>query len=110
MTLVGYNYKEQTTTALDANDTNSATVGLDIKNNVYIAWSVLEKTGSHSTHILTFQRSTDNVNWDDTSSTLTAGTTYQIKPGISATVRYIRAKCTTAEGSASTVDIIIQAK
>lgn len=102
------NYKDQTTLALDAN-ANSVTTALDIKNNTHVAWSVEEKTGSHSTHVLTFQRSTDNVNWDSSSSTLTAGTTYQIK-NLQARARYIRIKVTTVEGSASTVDIVVNAK
>ena len=63
MTLTSYSYKEQTTTALDANDTNSVTPSLDIKNNTEVAWSVLEKTGTHTTHVLTLQRSTDNTTY-----------------------------------------------
>jgi len=109
MALTSYTYKEQTTTALDANDTNSVTESFDIKDNFNVAWSVLEKTGSHSTHVLTLQRSTDNVNWDNTSSTIIAGTTYTVKFG-SALVRYARIKVTTAEGAVSTVDIVINAK
>jgi len=110
MSLTGYTYKEQVTIGLDANDLSSVTPALDIKNNLNISFSVLEKTGSHSNHVFTFQRSTDNVNWDDTSGTITAGTTYTVKAGITATVRYMRIKCTTVEGSASTVDIVINAK
>jgi len=109
MTLTGYIYQNQVTIALDANDTNSITTSLDIKNNTEIAWSVKEKTGSHSSHILTFQRSTDNVNWDNTSSKITAGTAYQVKTA-TVQVRYIRIKVTTAEGDASTVDVVINAK
>jgi len=110
MTLTSYPYKDQTTLALDANDTNSVTAGLDIKNNSLMGWSVLEKTGSHSAHVLTVQRSTDNVNWDNTASTITAGTSYQISVSGSVPARYIRVKVTTAEGSASTVDVVINAK
>jgi len=110
MTLTSYNYKGQETLALDANDTNAVTAGLDIKNNSLIGWSVLEKTGSHGNHVLTLQRSTDNVNWDDTSSTVTAGTAYTVKQASDVVVRYVRVKVTTAEGSASTVDIVINAK
>ena len=103
-------YMEQTTLSFDANSTNSVTVALDIKENMDIAWSVLEQTGSHTTHVLTLQRSTDNVNWGDTNSTITAGTAYTVNVGSSSPVRYIRIKCTTAEGGASTVDIVINAK
>jgi len=111
MTLTKSNkYMEQITLAFNANSTSSVTVALDIKENLNIAWSVLEQTGSHSNHVLTLQRSTDNVNWDNTASTITAGTTYTVKIGTASPVRYIRIKCTTAEGSASTVDLVINAK
>ena len=103
-------FTEQITLGLNANSTSSVTAALDISENLDIVWSVLEKTGSHSNHVFTFQRSTDKVNWKSTGSTVTAGTTYVIKTNLSDPVRYIRIKCTTAEGSASTVDIIIDAK
>jgi len=103
-------FTDEITLGLDANNTDSVTDSLDIKENLSVAWSVLEQTGSHSSHVLTLQRSTDNVNWDNTILTITAGTTYVIKTVESVEVRYIRVKVTTAEGGASTVDVIIQAK
>ena len=102
-------YTDQKPTSLNANSLNSVTPRLDIKEKTGLAWSVLEKTGSHSTHVLTIQRSTDNINWDNTSSKITAGTPYQIKTA-TVNVRYVRVKVTTAEGSASTVEVVINAK
>jgi len=104
-------YSEQTTLGANANTTDTVTTGLDVRENTIVAWSVNEKTGDHSNHIFTLQCSTDNSNWTDTASTLTtAGDAYKIEDNISIAARYVRAKCTTAEGNASTVDIIINAK
>ncbi len=64
-------------------------------------------TGGNTTHIVTLQCSLDDTNWNNTAATVT-GVGLQDNTQVSA--RYVRLKVTTAEGSASTVDVIIQAK
>ena len=65
-----YKFTEQTTTALDANDSVSTTT-LDIKENKQVAWTVLANSGAHTTHIFTLQCSMNGTNWSNTTSTIT---------------------------------------
>ena len=104
-------FTDQTSTAVDANDTSSVTAGLDIKENSYVSWSIKHKTGSRTTYVFTLQCSTDNTNWENTSSTINAAAgAFKLNDNTQITARYVRVKCTTAEGSSSTVDVVINAK
>jgi len=100
-------FTDQTTTDFDANSTASVTTSLDIKENNWVSFQVIANTGGNTTHIITLQCSLNNSTWQNTSSTITS---VGIKDNIQVTARFIRLKVTTAEGSASTVDVIINSK
>jgi len=104
---IGKKFSELIKTGLDSDNTSSVTETFDISENDFLSWQVLAKSGSHSSHILTLQCSFDDVNWQNTSSTITG---VGFKNNVQMTTKYMRVKVTTAEGSASTVDVIIQAK
>jgi hypothetical protein len=94
-------------TGLDANDTSTVSTVLDVLENRYISFDVQDNSGTHSNHVITLQISFDNSTWYNTSSTKT-GTGFV--ENVQVTARYVRLKVTTAEGSASIVDINIHAK
>lgn len=100
-------FTDQTTTGIDANDTDSVTVGLDIKSNDFVSFQIIANTGGNTTHILTLQCSLNNSTWQNTSSTITG---VGLLDNIQVSARFIRVKVTTAEGGASTVDVLINAK
>lgn len=99
-------FSEVKQTGLDANATTTST-SLDVKDNENVAYSVVAATGTHATHVITLQCSLDDSAWQDTPSTITG---VGVVDNVSVTTRYVRLKVTTNEGSASTVDIIIQGK
>lgn len=102
----GEHFSELAEAGIDANATTT-TASLDVKDDLNIAWSVVAATGDHANHIVTLQCSLDNSAWNDTGSTLTG---VGVVDNVSITARYVRLKVTTNEGTASTINIIIQGK
>lgn len=100
-------FTDQATTGINANSTITVTTGLDIKENQYISWQVIANTGANTTHVITLQCSLDNSTWQNTASTVTG---VGIEDNIQVTARYVRLKVTTAEGGASTVNVLLNAK
>jgi len=94
-------------TSKDTNSTATVTTGLDISAQQFVAMAVLATTGTHTTHEVELQCSVDNTSWFATGMKIT-GT--GLKDGISVAARYVRLKVTIAEGTTSTVTLVIQAK
>lgn len=103
---LGRTFVESIDTGLNAN-TSSVTTSLDILGCTVIFIEVVANTGAHSNHIVTVQCSADNSVWHDSVTTIAQLGIANNKAIIS---RYVRAKVTTPEGGASTIDITIQAK
>ena len=70
---------------------------------------VIANTGTHATHIIDLQCSSNNSNWHNINSGDVTGVGIT-DPPVTVGTRYVRARVSTAEGGASTVDILIQAK
>ena len=102
----GEHFSELKVTGVDANATTT-TVSLHVDDNKKVAFHVVAATGSHATHVITLQCSLDDSNWFDTSSTITG---LGVVNNVDIITHFVRLKVTTNEGSASTVNIIIQAK
>ncbi len=100
-------FSELSESSFNTNNTATVSASLDIKDNKWVAWGAKQVSGGHSTHIITLQQSLDDSTWISTTSTLT-GT--GIVDNVQITTRYVRLKVTTAEGSASSVSIIIHGK
>ena len=94
---------EYTDSALDAN-ASSATTPLKTNGARYVSLFVLDDTGAHTTHVMTIQISGDGVNWEDTADTITG---VGSKTNILCIAAFVRAKVTTLEGGASTVDVTV---
>lgn len=94
---------EHTDSALDAN-ASSTTTPLKTNGGRYISLFVLDDTGTHATHVITIQISGDGVNWEDTANTVT-GTGSKVN--VLCIAGFVRAKVTTLEGGASTVDVTL---
>lgn len=105
---MGTKFTEQITTGLNADDSDSVTAGLEIKENSVTTMQVIANTGTHATHIIVLQCSANNATWHNVDSGSVNGT--GIADGLTVGARYIRAKVSTEEGGASTVDIYLQAK
>ncbi len=95
------------TEVLDTNNNGAFSKSLDIRENKLLTFNVRGLTGTHATHVITLQRSFDNANFENTSAKVTGTGT---KTPVNIAVSHVRLKVTTAEGSASTVTITIQAK
>ena len=97
----------QTTTGVDANSTSSVTTAIDMDGYFFVGMYVAGATGTHATHIVTLQSSPDGTTWFDTTHAITGvGSDTEIN----CYTNYIRAKVTTAEGGASTVNIYLIVK
>ena len=94
---------EYTDSALDAN-ASSVTTALKTNSARYVSLFVLADTGAHTTHVITIQISGDGVNWEDTSNTVTG---VGSKINVLCVAGFVRAKVTTPEGGASTVDVTV---
>jgi len=88
-------------------DATTVSASLEIKENYNLCFDVLANTGTHSTHVVTLQISSDDSTWTDTAHIITG---VGIKDNVQTAARYVRLKVTTNEGAASTVDWHIQAK
>ena len=102
-----YYILEQKTTGADANSTSTATTGLDCEGYNAFAVSIISKTGTHTTHQFIAQGSPDNTTWFNMGDSITG---QGANHNIICNHRFLRMKCTVAEGGASTVDIHIQGK
>jgi len=100
-------FTEETNTGVDAN-ANTTTTGLEIKENAFFSMQIIANTGTHTTHIIQLQCSTNDSNWHDVSGGGVTGT--GIVDNLQVSTKFIRARVSTVEGAASTVDIIINAK
>ncbi len=100
-------FSESINAGLDANSTSTVTDTLDIKANREVVFEVYGESGTHATHVVTLQKSLDGTNWTNTSNTQNQ---LGILNNIQVTARYVRCKVTTAEGGASSIKIIVQAK
>jgi len=92
---------------LDANSLGAVSASLEIKENTITSMQIIANTGGNTTHQIDLQCSTNNVNWHDVGSGVIG---IGIEDGLTVGARYIRARVSTAEGAASTVDVYLQAK
>ncbi len=106
ITVGGSTFSDQTDTGVDANAT-STTTPLDVSEGHDLVAEIRAASGTHATHVTTIQCSLDNSSWTDTAYTKT-GT--GVIDAMEIHSKWVRAKITTNEGGASTVDIQIQAK
>jgi len=85
----------------------STTTPIETSDRVYVGLFVANVSGTSATHVTTVQISADNVNWFDTSCTITGEGASE---GMLLIGEWVRAKVTTVEGAASTADITIVIK
>lgn len=102
-----YYILEQITTGADANDTSTETDSLDSQGYSDFAVSIISKTGTHTTHQFTIQGSPNDTDWFALTDAIVG---QGAKHNLICNHKFIRVKCTTAEGGVSTVDIYIQGK
>jgi len=100
---------------IDTNNAGATTAWFDVSENNVISLSVWGETGHHSNHEVKIECSPDADPNHSLFAIKSAGIAHKavgedMEPNISISCRYVRAKVTTAEGSASTSKIIIQAK
>ena len=101
-------FSELTEDGLNANSTATVSSALDVSDNKNVSFTVKAASGTHATHIITLQSALETSgDWITTASTLTG---IGAVDNIQTTMKFVRLKVTTAEGAASTVNIIIQAK
>ncbi len=93
----------------DCNVADGITVSMDVNHAKLsgVSFCTIAKTGTHATHVVGMQYSPDDTNWYDSIDASITGVGYDV---CDCSMRYVRCKLTTVEGSASTVDIIIQAR
>lgn len=96
---------------LDANSTSSVTDALDISINKHgeISFFVFANTGTHLLHVISLQYSPDGTNWETSGSNTITGTGHKIVTDLLG-CKFVRLKVTTAEGVASTVDVVLQCR
>ena len=95
----------QTDTGLDANNLATVSTALKMEGATIAGLYIIANTGANTTHVITLQVSPDGgTTWINTSHTITGvGELHSI----TCIADQVRTKVTTAEGGASTVDIII---
>lgn len=94
---------------INANST-STTSPVEMESAKSVGFYVVAKTGQHSRHIVTLQKSGDGVNWEDTPHIIFGeGSITDITTLIA---KQVRAKVTRTEGTdaVSTIDITIIVK
>ncbi len=106
-TKMGTKFTEHIETGLDANSVGAVSASLEIKENTVTSMQVIANTGGNTTHQIDLQCSTNNVNWHNVGSGVIG---VGIEDALTVGARYIRARVSTAEGGASTVDVYLQAK
>lgn len=98
----------QTLTNLDTNSVGSITSSVDVTGQTMIAWRVVPVSGSHNNHKISLRGSFDNVNFFKLKSRLQGADVTSIEHDFS--IGYIKFRVSTTEGSASKVNIFINAK
>lgn len=101
-------FYEEAFSGLDVDDTGSFTAAIDVAEFRAICFEVDQASGTVSTAVLHFQCSCDTNDWFDVAGSEQTGA--GLFPGVEINTRYVRVKVKTAEGSAGTADIIVQAK
>ncbi len=96
----------QADAGLNANDTATVGTALALVGARRVGLQVDGATGTHATHVVTVQVSADGVTYHSTSSTVTGDGAAELETAFP----YARAKVTTAEGGASTVNVNLVAK
>lgn len=91
----------------DVNSTSSVTDSIEMEGSSSLGFYVTANTGTNATHVVTLQISMDDTNWTATAHTVTgAGNIHNLM----CVTRFVRLKCTTAEGSPATVDLVLIVK
>ena len=87
-------------------DSNALTAGTTMPTHdaTYVTIDVKGISGAHSNHIVTLQISFNNTDWTDTANTITGEGS---KTNVLCIAPYVRAKVTTVESAASTIDVTI---
>lgn len=101
-------FLNQTLINLDTNTVGSLTNSIDITNHSMFGWFVDAKSGSHDNHRIGLQVSLDNINWRSANSGLEGANVRSEQHDFP--YGYIRFRVSKAEGSASEVDIVVNAK
>ena len=89
-------------TGVDANSTSSVTAAMPIGDSNHVSLFITGTTGTHGTHVVTMQISPDGVKWFSTAHVVTGLGSLHDEI---CTALEVRAKITTAEGAASTIEI-----
>ena len=99
-------YSEKDVNGFDTDIVNATSGSLYINGNKTVGVYVHAATGAHATHVITVQISANNIDWFDSTSTIT-GTGFVEFDTIA---QYVRIKVTIAEGAVSTCNIKIASK
>ena len=96
------NIQTLTDTGFDANNTASVTSSIKMDGSSSLGFYIADNTGTHATHEIEIQVSLDNSTWLDTNIIITG---IGVLASLMCVTNFTRAKCKTAEGGVSTVDI-----
>ena len=96
----------QADAGLDANSTATVGTALTLNGARLVALQVDNASGTFATHVFKIQVSADGVTYHNSSGAVTGEGIAEIETAFA----YARAAVTTAEGGASTADIVLQAK
>lgn len=99
-------FTQESFAGVDTNVLDAASTSLDVGKATMAELVIVGKTGTHGTHVVTLQTSPNDIDWLDTSVTVTGAGRAIHNPCPCA---FLRVKITTAEGAASTCDIHITA-
>jgi len=97
-----------TLTHLDTNVVGSKTSSVNVTGHTIFTWRVIPKTGSHNNHRIGLRGSLDNSTFFPLNSKLEGADVMSTE--VNFPIGYIKFRVSTAEGSASTVDIGVNAK
>ena len=98
----------QTLTNLNTNSVGAKTSSVDITAQTLVTWRVIPNSGSHDNHRVSLRGSFDNVTFFPLHSTLEGADVNSVERDLA--IGYIKFRVSGAEGSASKVDILINAK
>lgn len=109
--IVGNGIVTEVSATLDTNDTSSVTDALDISAHKVgaVCFFVFANTGAHTAHVVALQYSPDGTNWETSGSNTITRTGHKVVSDLLG-CKYIRLKVTTAEGGASTSDVVLQCR
>ena len=97
----------ETFTGVDANTSGTVTDTVNVRIQTSLSWEVKANTGTHNDHKVILQKSLDGSKWHKVGALTGVGGVSEISR-ISA--GYVRFRVVKEEGSASTVDITLNAK